>query len=115
MTEISAFLDAIAHLDYAITSDRRAARRTFTAALTHATPGERDVLDAMVDAFTLYPYRSALLRLEAAFRDDEPKRALLARLLPDTDPGLYVRERAERIALLEQRARTGGSSVDDEA
>ncbi|WP_036508463.1 hypothetical protein [Nocardia aobensis] len=114
MTETSAFLDAIAHLDYAITSDRRAARRTFTTALTHATPGERDVLDAMVDTFTLYPYRSALLRLEAAFRHDEPKRALLARLLPDTDPGLYVRERAERIALLEQRARTGDSSVDDE-
>ncbi|MDN2502222.1 hypothetical protein FHY52_36875 [Nocardia nova] len=115
MTETSAFLDAIAHLDYAITSDRRAARRTFTTALTHATPAERDVLDAMVDTFTLYPYRSALLRLEAAFRDDEPQRALLARLLPDTDPGLYVRERAERIAILEQRARTRGGSVDDEA
>ncbi|NKY86549.1 hypothetical protein [Nocardia veterana] len=115
MTETSTFLDAIAHLDYAITSDRRAARRTFTTALTHATTAERDVLDTMVDTFTLHPYRSALLRLEAAFRHDEPKRALLARLLPDTDPGLYVRERAERIAILEQRARTGGGSVDDQA
>lgn len=115
MTETSTFLDAIAHLDYTLASDLRAARRSFTTALTHATPAEREVLDAMVETFTLYPYRTALLRLEAAFRDDEPQRALLARLLPDTDPGLYVRERADRIALLEQRARTGGGSIDDEA
>ncbi|MFF0496418.1 hypothetical protein ACFYU5_08450 [Nocardia aobensis] len=115
MTETSTFLDAIAELDYRITSDRRAARRTFTIALTLATPAEREVLDAMVETFTLYPYRTALLRLDASFRDDEPQRALLARLLPGTDPGLYVRERAGRIALLEQRARTGGGSVDDEA
>ncbi|WP_030518558.1 hypothetical protein [Nocardia sp. NRRL WC-3656] len=115
MTETSTFLDAIAELDYSITSDRRAARRTFTTALAHATPAERDVLDAMVDTFTIYPYRTALLRLDAAFRYDEPKRALLARLLPDTDPGLYVRERAERIAILEQRSHANASSVDDEA
>ncbi|WP_063002772.1 hypothetical protein [Nocardia mikamii] len=115
MTETSTFLDAIAHLDYSITSDRRAARRTFTTALTHATPAEREVLDAMVDTFTLYPFRTALLRLQAAFRYDEPKRDLLARLLPDTDPGLYVREREERIAILEQRARANGSSIEEEA
>ena len=115
MTETSTFLDAIAELDYTLTGDRRAARRTFTTALAHATPAEREVLDAMVETFTLYPYRTALLRLEAAFRYDEPKRALLSRLLPGTDPGLYVRERAERIAILEQLARANGGSVDDEA
>ncbi|NKY43551.1 hypothetical protein [Nocardia cerradoensis] len=115
MTETSTFLDAIAELDHNITGDRRAARRTFTTALTHATPAEREVLDDMVDTFTLYPYRTALLRLDAAFRYDEPKRALLTRLLPGTDPGLHVRERAERIAILDQRARANGSSVDDEA
>ncbi|WP_063014127.1 hypothetical protein [Nocardia kruczakiae] len=115
MTETSTFLDAIAHLDYSITSDRRAARRTFTTALTHATPVEREVLDAMVDTFTLYPFHTALLRLEAAFRCDEPKRDLLARLLPDSDPGLYVREHQERIAILEQRASANGSSVEEEA
>ena len=114
MTDTSAFLDAIATLDYTFTRDRRAARRDFTTALTLTTPDERDVLDTMLDAFTMHPYRTALLRLDAAYRTDPVKRAQLDQLLPNSDPGLYIRDRADRIALLERRAARNGTTIDDE-
>ncbi|MEU6559406.1 hypothetical protein [Nocardia nova] len=115
MTDSSAFIEIIAELDYTLSYDRRTALREFTAALTIATPAEREVLDTMLDAFTRYPYSTALLRLDAAYRYDPAQREILEELLPGTDPGLFMADRADRIAVLEQRAARNGTSVADEA
>ncbi|RDI45320.1 hypothetical protein [Nocardia mexicana] len=115
VSDSSAFLDAIADLDYTFTRDRRAARRRFDDALALAKPADREFLDDLVETFTRYPYETALRRLDAQWAHDESQHARLLRLVPDTDPGLYVRDRADRIAALERQARRNGTSVDDEA
>ncbi|MFE3001393.1 hypothetical protein ACFXG4_41215 [Nocardia sp. NPDC059246] len=114
MTESTAFLDAIATLDYTFTHDRRAARRGFTDALDLATPADHAFLDGLIDTFTLYPFHTALKRLAAQYDHEPHNRQRLAKLVPDTDPGLYIRDRADRLALIEQRAKQNNTTVDDE-
>jgi len=115
VSETSAFLDSIADLDIAFTFDRHAARRGFRDALAHATPGDREFLDDLVETFTLFTYRAALERLAAKWGNDPGQQERMRWLVPTTDPGLYTRDRADRAALLEQRARRNGSTIDDEA
>ncbi|MRH93659.1 hypothetical protein GFY24_40800, partial [Nocardia sp. SYP-A9097] len=67
MTETSAFIDAITELDITFTTDRRAARRAFPAALSLASTADREFLDRLVDTFTLYPFESAMKRLAAQY------------------------------------------------
>ncbi|WP_280335051.1 hypothetical protein [Nocardia wallacei] len=115
MSETSAFFCAVAELAVDFDFDRRAARRAFPAALALATPADREFLDDMVETFTLHPYPTARRRLEAKWGRDDAGRQRLEWLLPDTDPGLYVRDHADRVALLEQRAHRNHTTVDDEA
>ncbi|MEV6072064.1 hypothetical protein AB0L82_36460 [Nocardia sp. NPDC052001] len=111
MTEHSAFLDAIATLEITFTTDRRAARRAFPAALALATPDERAFLDQLVHTFTQYPFATALKSLAAQY-PNQPQR--LRALIPDTDPGLYLRDRADRLAEMQARAARNNTSIDDE-
>lgn len=114
MSESTAFLDAVADLDYTFTTDRRAARHSFPDALALATPEDRAFLDGLVETFTLYPFPLALKRLDAQYAHEPHNQARLEKLVPDTDPGLYVRDRADRLALIEQRATRNKTTVDDE-
>ncbi|MCM6774522.1 hypothetical protein NDR87_13705 [Nocardia sp. CDC159] len=114
MTDSRAFLDAIADLDITFAYDRRAARDRFTAALELATPADHEFLDDMIESFVCYPFPTALRRLEAKWAGDETQRERMLRLLPDTDPHLYVRDRADRLAVIERRARRNKTSVEDE-
>lgn len=114
MTETTAFLDAIATLDITFTHDRRAARAGFTDALALATPEDHAFLDSLLDTFTRYPFPTALKRLAAQYEQQPHNQARLTRLVPDTDPGLYERDRADRLALIEHRATINNTTIDDE-
>ncbi|MFE3000031.1 hypothetical protein ACFXG4_34150 [Nocardia sp. NPDC059246] len=114
MTESSAFLDAIAELDLTFTTDRRAARKAFPAALALATPQEREFLDRLADTFTLYPFASAMKRLEAQYAAEPDNQHRLVALVPDTDPALFIRDRADRLAEMQARGARNKTSVEDE-
>ncbi|MGV9678823.1 hypothetical protein ACWDSJ_26365 [Nocardia sp. NPDC003482] len=115
MADTNAFYDAVLDLHLDFPRDPRTARDAFRAALALATPDDHAFLDTVVETFTLYPFRSALRRLEAAFAGDPAHSHLLVNLVADTDPGLYVADRADRVAVLEDRARRNNTSVEDEA
>ncbi|MFE3230101.1 hypothetical protein [Nocardia sp. NPDC059228] len=114
MTEHSAFLDAIAALDITFTTDRRAARRAFPAALTLTTPKDREFLDRLAETFTLYPFESAMKRLAAQYANEPDNQHRLVALVPDSDPGLFIRDRADRLAEIQARAARNGTTVEDE-
>ncbi|WP_280343319.1 hypothetical protein [Nocardia neocaledoniensis] len=109
------FLDAISAIELAFTIDRKAAIAMFRPALDLATDADWDVLDFMVECFTLYPRESALLRLRARWSaGDETERERLVRLVPDTDPGLHSHDNHALAQLIETRARTNRTSVAEE-
>lgn len=109
------FLDAISAIELAFTIDRKAAIAMFRPALDLATDADWDVLDFMVECFTLYPRESALLRLRARWAaGDELERKRLVQLVPDTDPGLHSHDNHALAQLIETRARTNGTSVAEE-
>ncbi|MEV0688387.1 hypothetical protein AB0I35_31465 [Nocardia sp. NPDC050378] len=110
-----AFLDAIAAVEVLFTTDRRAATAAFRPALELATDADWDLLDFMVECFTLYPRESALLRLRARWSaGDDLERERLVRLVPDTDPCLHSHADDAMAHLLETRAKANQTSVGDE-
>ncbi|MBF6339805.1 hypothetical protein IU450_28520 [Nocardia abscessus] len=92
MTERSAFLDAITHIDHLFTTDSAAARRAFPAALALATPEDRAFLTGLADTFTRYPFQIAHRRLEAVWKAHPEHRDRISVCAPDTDPGLHHRQ-----------------------
>ncbi|MGW5441572.1 hypothetical protein [Nocardia asteroides] len=110
-----AFLDAIAAVEVMFGHNRHAAIEMFRPALELATDADWDVLDFMVETFTLYPRESALARLRARWRDgDDLERERLLRLVPDTDPCLHSHSDAALATVIDNRARTNHTSVADE-
>ncbi|MEU1204634.1 hypothetical protein [Nocardia sp. NPDC005825] len=114
MSEPSAFIDAIAALDITFTTDRRAARRAFPAALALAGPQDLEFLDRLAETFTLYPFESAMKRLAAQYAHEPHNQHRLVTLVPDSDPGLYIRDRADRLAEIQARAARNNTTVEDE-
>ncbi|WP_405135572.1 hypothetical protein [Nocardia sp. NBC_01388] len=114
MTETSAFIDAIAALDITFTTDRRAARRAFPHALTLATAEDHTFLDRLVDTFTLHPFESAMKILAAQYAAEPDNQHRLVALVPDTDPKLFIRDRADRVADMQARAARNNTSVEEE-
>ncbi|MGW5457000.1 hypothetical protein [Nocardia sp. NPDC003979] len=109
------FLDAIEAIELTFAIDRKAAIAMFRPALDLATDADWDLLDFMVECFTLYPRESALLRLRARWAaGDETERERLVRLVPDTDPGLHSHDNHALAQLIETRARTNGTTVAEE-
>ncbi|WP_043661779.1 hypothetical protein [Nocardia thailandica] len=110
-----AFLDAISAIEVEFARDRRAAIARFRSALDLATDADWDVLDFMVECFTLYPREAALTRLRARWsQGDDLERERLLCLVPDTDPGLHSHSDAALAQVLENRARANRTSVADE-
>ncbi|MGC4989968.1 hypothetical protein [Nocardia salmonicida] len=102
----AAFLDAISAIELTFERDRRAAKRAFRGALDLATDADWDVLDYMVEVFTLYPRESALRRLRARWAaGDDLERERLVRLVPDTDPVLHSHADHDLAQILEARAK----------
>ncbi|MEV4158313.1 hypothetical protein AB0J48_35350 [Nocardia salmonicida] len=102
----AAFLDAISAIGLTFERDRRAAKRAFRGALDLATDADWDVLDYMVEVFTLYPRESALRRLRARWAaGDDLERERLVRLVPDTDPVLHSHADHDLAQILEARAK----------
>ncbi|WP_039804224.1 hypothetical protein [Nocardia araoensis] len=95
MTERSAFLDAIAHIDYLFTTDPRAVRRAFPVALELATPEDRAFLTCLADTFTRYDFPTAHRRLDALWKSQPEHRDRIRVCAPDTDPGLHHRDLPE--------------------
>ncbi|WP_249645271.1 hypothetical protein [Nocardia sputi] len=91
MTERSAFLDAITHIEYLFTTDPRAARRAFPAVLELATPEDRAFLTGLADTFTRYDFLTAQRRLDALWKYHPEHRDRISVCAPDTDPGLHHR------------------------
>lgn len=91
MTERSAFLDALTHIDYLFTTDPRAARRAFPAALALATPEDRAFLTGLADTFTRYDFPTAHRRLDALWKSHPEHRDRISVCAPQTDPGLHHR------------------------
>ncbi|MFE3757910.1 hypothetical protein ACFXO9_26685 [Nocardia tengchongensis] len=114
MTESSAFLDAIADLEITFTTDRHAARRAFPAALALATPAEREFLDRLANTFTLHPFETAMKVFDAQYAAEPENRDRLVALVPETDPALFIRDRADRLAEIQARATRNNTSVEDE-
>ncbi|MFC9964350.1 hypothetical protein ACFVH4_08895 [Nocardia ignorata] len=109
------FLDAIEAIELTFDTDRKAAITMFRPALDLATDADWDLLDFMVECFTLYPRESALLRLRARWSaGDETERERLVRLVPDTDPGLHSHDNHALAQLIETRAKTNRTSVAEE-
>ncbi|MGW5569643.1 hypothetical protein ACWEVD_00460 [Nocardia thailandica] len=110
-----AFLEAITAIEVEFSRDRRAAIAGFRSALDLATDADWDVLDFMVECFTLYPREAALTRLRARWTDgDDLERERLLRLVPDTDPCLHSHSDAALAPVLENRARANRTSIADE-
>ncbi|MGS2811499.1 hypothetical protein [Nocardia sp. MW-W600-9] len=102
----AAFLDAIFAIGLTFERDRRAAKRAFRGALDLATDADWDVLDYMVEVFTLYPREAALRRLRARWAaGDDLERERLVRLVPDTDPDLHSHADHDLAQILEARAK----------
>ncbi|MFF2396345.1 hypothetical protein [Nocardia sp. NPDC058114] len=102
----AAFLDAISTIELTFSRDRRAAKRTFRSALELATDADWDVLNYMVEVFTLYPREAALRRLRARWAaGDDLERERLVRLVPDTDPFLHSHADHDLAQILEARAK----------
>ncbi|MEV0684762.1 hypothetical protein AB0I35_12945 [Nocardia sp. NPDC050378] len=113
--DTQAFLDAISAIELTFDTDRKAALAMFRPALELATDADWDVLDFMVECFTLYPRESALLRLRARWAaGDELERQRLVRLVPDTDPGLHSHDNHALAQLIETRAKTNRTSIAEE-
>ncbi|MEU7765001.1 hypothetical protein AB0B25_07745 [Nocardia sp. NPDC049190] len=95
MTERSAFLDALAHLDRIHLTSPQTARKLFPDVLVLATPDERAFLDELADIFTRYPFETAHKRLDAMWKAQPERRVLINACAPDTDPGLHHRDLPE--------------------
>ncbi|MFI5501104.1 hypothetical protein ACIA5E_18755 [Nocardia asteroides] len=110
-----AFLDAIFEVEVMLELDRRAAIRAFPPALALATEADWELLDFMVEQFTLHPRESALRRLRARWQHgDDLERERMLQLVPDTDPGLHSRTDHDLTALIRSRARRNGTTVETE-
>ncbi|MGS2811613.1 hypothetical protein [Nocardia sp. MW-W600-9] len=110
-----AFLTAIGHIAIMFDLDRRAAKRAFRDVLDLATDADWDLLDYLVDVFTLHPYQAALRRLRARWIEgDELERERLVELVPDTDPGLHCHDDQVLDKIAQARAAAYGTSVDEE-
>ncbi|MGW0252403.1 hypothetical protein ACWDYH_37820 [Nocardia goodfellowii] len=119
MSDTRSFLSAIDDLHDMFTLDRRTAVELFPDALALATDEDLAFLDELVELFTLYPRDSVLRRLEARWREadrvgDDVVKARLLALVPDSDPGLYQRDRSDAIFVVEARARRNGTTIEDE-
>ncbi|WP_194817982.1 hypothetical protein [Nocardia sp. XZ_19_385] len=119
MSDTQSFLSAIDDLHEMFSLDRRTAVELFPDALALATDEDRAFLDELVELFTLYPRESVLRRLEARWREadrvgDETVKARLVALVPDSDPGLYQRDRSDAVFVAEQRARRNGTTLEAE-
>ncbi|MEV0766617.1 hypothetical protein, partial [Nocardia sp. NPDC050435] len=119
MSDTRSFLSAIDDLHEMFTLDRRTAVELFPDAMALATDEDRAFLDELVELFTLYPRESVLRCLEARWREadrlgDKVAKARLLALVPDSDPGLYQRDRFDTVFLAESRARRNGTTVEDE-
>ncbi|WP_194853233.1 hypothetical protein, partial [Nocardia sp. SYP-A9097] len=88
--------------------------RAFPAALSLASTADREFLDRLVDTFTLYPFESAMKRLAAQYAAEPDNQHRLAALVPDTDPWLFIRDRADRVAEMQARAAHNNTTVEDE-
>ncbi|MFE9790051.1 hypothetical protein ACFYO7_32250 [Nocardia salmonicida] len=74
--------------------DHRGALEALPAALALATEHDWQLLDYMVEVFTLFPLGAALSRLTSRFKSaDDLERFRMLELVPDTDPGAHSRRR----------------------
>ncbi|MEV3965211.1 hypothetical protein AB0M34_30740 [Nocardia sp. NPDC050193] len=87
---VSPFVEALWEVDYLLDVDPDEARERFSAALTLASPAERQFLERAADLLARHPWPVAARQLGWMAKSRPELRSMVIDYTTDTDPGLHI-------------------------